>query len=91
MGYLLTIKLKSMPTKKRGKTKFQKLQAAKKAHCAEKKTKAEVIKFATAYIADAVKKGNKTKAQATSIANKVLKKPCFIAGTKKKTTRKKKR
>ncbi len=70
-------------TKRRKKTAYQRLQKAKSDHCKGRKTKAEVRKIANAYIADAVKKGNKTKAQATASAKKVLNKACPITGTKK--------
>lgn len=75
-----------MPTKAKKTTTYQRLQRAKKSHCAGRTTKAAVRKAATAYIKDAVKKGTKTKAEATKSANRVLKAGCATdIGKKKKT------
>lgn len=67
-------------------TKYQQLQKAKASHCKGRTTKAVLNKKAAAYIADAVKKGNKTKAEATASAKRVVNRGCSvgIAGTKKK-------
>lgn len=80
-----------MPTKKRRTaTKYQQLVKAKSSHCKGRTTKAAVRKKANAYIADAVKKGM-SKTEATKKANKVLKRACSVSGTKKKTTRRKRK
>jgi len=78
-----------MPTTKRKSTAFHRLQKAKKSHCAGRSTKAAVRKAATAYIKDAVKKGTKTKTEATKSANRVLKAGCSTGiGKKKKVSHK---
>lgn len=75
------------------RTKYQQLVAAKKSHCAGRTTKATVNKRKKAYIDHATKKGGKTKAEATAIANRVINRSCSagIGSTKKKTTAPKKR
>ncbi|MTB53899.1 hypothetical protein [Lewinella sp. W8] len=75
------------------KTKYQLLISAKKSHCAGRTTKATLNKRKKAYIDHATKKGGKTKAEATAIANRVINRGCSagIGSTKKKksTARKK--
>lgn len=73
-------------------TKYQRLQKAKASHCAGRTTKASLNKAKKAYIDDAVKKGNKTRSEATASANKVVNRGCGvgIAGTKKRKTTKRK-
>jgi hypothetical protein len=72
-------------------TKYQQLQKAKASHCKGRTTKAALNKKEAAYIADAVKKGNKTKAEATASAKRVVSGGCSagIAGTKRKATKRK--
>ncbi|SER16362.1 hypothetical protein [Neolewinella agarilytica] len=67
-------------------TKYQRLQKAKASHCAGRTTKASLNKAKKAYIDDAVKKGNKTRTEATASANKVINRGCSagIGTTKKK-------
>ena len=76
---------KKAAARKRKLTPYTSLIKKKAAHCKGKTTAGEVRKAATKYIKDAVKKGNKTKAQATAAAAKVLKRGCAagIAGKKK--------
>lgn len=73
------------------KTKYQTLVARKKSHCAGRVKKDSLNKAVKAYIADAVKKG-KSKADATAIANRVVKGKCSasISGTKKRKPAKRK-
>jgi hypothetical protein len=74
-------------------TKYQQLQKAKASYCKGRTTKAAMNKKATAYIKDAVKKGNKTKAEATASAKRVMSRGCGvgIAGTKKRKTTKRRK
>lgn len=67
------------------RTKYQLLVAAKKSNCAGRTSSATLTKKKNAYITDAVKKG-KSKAEATKIANRVLKTSCTakVGGTKKR-------
>ena len=71
------------------KTKYQQLVSAKKSHCAGRTTKATLNKRKKAYIDHATKKGGKTKAEATAIANRVVNRGCSasIGSTKKKSTK----
>jgi hypothetical protein len=73
-------------------TKYQRLQKAKASHCAGRITKASLNKAMNAYIADTVKKGNKTKVEATASAKRVVNRGCGvgIAGTTKRKTTKRK-
>jgi hypothetical protein len=68
------------------KTEFQKLQAAKTAHCKGKKTTAEVKAIAKKYVEHAVSKG-KNKAEAEKSAKRVLEKPCTVKVTIKSSTK----
>lgn len=71
-------------------TKYQRLQKAKASHCAGRTTKASLNKAKKAYIDDAVKKGNKTRAEATASANKVVNRGCGLGTTAKKKTKRRK-
>ncbi len=78
-----------MPVKKRKTlTKYQRLRKAKKSYCAGRITKAALNKVATAYVKDAVKKGNKTQAEAKKAAAKVVNGKCTLK--KKGTTKRRK-
>ena len=70
-------------TKRRTKTKYQKLLSGKGRYCKGRITKADLNKLKKAYIDDAVKKG-KTKSEATKIANKVVNGACSTTSKKKK-------
>lgn len=80
-----------MPVKKKRKTptKYQKMIKAKTKHCQGKIKASDFNKIAKAYVDDAVKKGNKTKAQAEAVVKKLKNKACSTAG-KKSTPKKKK-
>jgi len=71
------------------KSAYAKLVSRKSSYCHGRATKSDVKKLATEYIRDAVKKGNKTEAQAKKVAEKVLKSGCkmssVITGKKKKS------
>lgn len=74
------------------KTKYQQLVSAKSSYCKGRGSKKTLNDKKAAYIADATKKGNHTKAEATKIANKVVNGKCSVSvgsTKKKKTTRKK--
>jgi hypothetical protein len=70
------------------KSAYAKLVSRKSSYCHGRATKADVKKLATEYIRDAVKKGNKTEAQAKKVAAKVLASGCkmssVITGKKRK-------
>ena len=75
------------------KTLYQKLQGAKKKHCAGKATAADVTAAANKYIADAVAKG-KPKVEAQASAKAVKDGGCSVSGLfsrRKKPTAKRKR
>lgn len=85
-----------MATKKRKTpTKYQRLVKAKAQVCKGRKSMTDFNKVASAYVKDAVKKGNKTKSQAEAVVNKLKRKACATkakaktASRKRKTTRKK--
>ncbi len=68
-------KRKVAKKKRKTKTKYQLLLAAKASNCKGRTSAATLNKKKKAYIDDAVKKG-KSKAEATKIANKVTKGSC---------------
>lgn len=72
-------------TKRRTKTKYQKMVKAFLDKCKGKKTVKEVRKIAQDYYNDAIKKG-KSKKEAKAIVDRAIKRPCpvVVAGTKKK-------
>ncbi len=75
------------------RTKYQSLRKAKSSYCKGKTKMTTVTKAKNAYIKDAVKKG-KSKAEATKIANKVVKGSCKLKAKKtkkRKTTRRRRR
>lgn len=57
-------------------SKYQQLMKKKAAHCRNKVKKSAVRQAANDYIRDAVKKGNKTRAQAQRSANRIVNKSC---------------
>jgi hypothetical protein len=74
-------------TKRTKRTKFSVLKAVKGRACKRKATQTQVKKAASDYVKDAVKKG-KTKKEAQTIANRVVKGSCTVtakvAGRKKR-------
>lgn len=75
--------------KRTRRTKYSALLSAKKRVCKGGKM-AAFNKAATAYVKDAVKKGNKTKAQAEAVVRRLKNQSCPVV-PKTKTTRRKKR
>ena len=77
------------------RTKYQSLVSAVSSFCKGKGSKKTVNDRKKAYIDHAVKKGGKTKTEATKIANKVVNKPCPKTAKpkakKSKTTRRRRR